>query len=456
MDGLWKRYTEIRYFCFLCKVFGTCPISFEKKEEKITVTFKARLYCILLGLLTLFSALYTFLVRLPESYKTVENLAKYSDACNIFFAAAAALTCILRSSTLKQRHIESFCIKIISVDGFLYEDDGSEYLGLATRLVLCVVAVTIYSVVLFGHLTWLMLPTMKFSFLLPICVMQFMSNVTILQYLFLNMALKMRFSRVNRYILQLFFLSTRDAEGELDIKISKLVNETPEKKDLQCDDQLFLRKTFSSLHSEAQIIVNGSRDVIHCCNQVMVTEEDAKKLKNLRKIYCLLVEIGKAVNAAYGVQNLVEVVSCFVSTVTYIYISVVVYLDLKPVWPGIPRSQVITMFSLWTGLMAGRLLATAYSSDMVVQETARTQRLVQKLMLLPMPARSGCPDELQLFGEQMARSQLRYSAAGLFTLDLSLLRSFTATVTTYVVILVQFGLSGASKQQNSSAVACRC
>ncbi|XP_047115977.1 putative gustatory receptor 28b [Schistocerca piceifrons] len=188
----------------------------------------------------------------------------------------------------------------------------------------------------------------------------------------------------------------------------------------------------------------------------MVTEEDASQLRNLRKVYCLLVEMGKAVNAAYGVQNLVEVVSCFVSTVTYIYISIVVYLDLKPVWPGIPRGQVIIMFSLWIGLMVGRLLTTAYSSDMVVQETSRTQRLVQKLLLLPLPARSGCQDELQLFGEQMARSRLRYSAAGFFTLDLSLLRSFTATVTTYVVILVQFGLSDASKQQNSSAAGCKC
>ncbi|XP_049961938.1 putative gustatory receptor 2a [Schistocerca serialis cubense] len=166
--------------------------------------------------------------------------------------------------------------------------------------------------------------------------------------------------------------------------------------------------------------------------------------------------MSKAVNAAYGIQNLVEVVSCFVSIVTYIYINVVVFLNLKVVWPEIPSSQVIIMFSMWTGLMVGRLLTTAYSSDMVVQETVRTQRLVQKLLLLPLPARSGCPDELQLFGEQMARSRLRYSAAGFFTLDLSLLRSFTATVTTYVVILVQFGLSGASKQQSGSAAECRC
>ncbi|XP_049828971.1 putative gustatory receptor 2a [Schistocerca gregaria] len=166
--------------------------------------------------------------------------------------------------------------------------------------------------------------------------------------------------------------------------------------------------------------------------------------------------MGKAVNAAYGLQNLVEVVSCFVSIVNYIYISVIAILDVKVVWPGITKVQVISLLSLWTGLMAGRLLATTYSSDMVVQETASTQRLVQKLLLLPLPARSGCQDELQLFREQMARSRLRYSAAGFFTLDLSLLRSFTATVTTYVVILVQFGLSDANKQQSSSAGACRC
>ncbi|XP_046998153.1 gustatory and pheromone receptor 32a-like [Schistocerca americana] len=92
------------------------------------------------------------------------------------------------------------------------------------------------------------------------------------------------------------------------------------------------------------------------------------------------------------------------------------------------------------------LPSLTYSSEMVVQEASRTQRLVTKLLMLPVPASSGCQEELLLFEEQLARSPLHYSAAGFLALDLSLLKSFVAAVTTYLVILVQFQIPDTNKE----------
>ncbi|XP_049961945.1 putative gustatory receptor 2a [Schistocerca serialis cubense] len=165
----------------------------------------------------------------------------------------------------------------------------------------------------------------------------------------------------------------------------------------------------------------------------------------------ILVEFGlpsltTSVNNAYGVPNLSEISSYFVCIVMNMYFFVIYLFDIDSTLQGPQKTHTLLSLSLWTGLMVLRLVILAYSSEMVVQEASRTQRLVTKLQMLPVPASSGCQEELLLFEEQLARSPLHYSAAGFFALDLSLLKSFVAAVTTYLVILVQFQIPDTNKE----------
>ncbi|XP_047115976.1 putative gustatory receptor 28a, partial [Schistocerca piceifrons] len=103
------------------------------------------------------------------------------------------------------------------------------------------------------------------------------------------------------------------------------------------------------------------------------------------------------------------------------------------------------LFNIWW------LCSITYSSEVVRREFGNTERLVKKLLLLPTPVDRSCSAELQLFAQQLAGRSVSYSAAGLFSLDLSMVRPAVATATTYLVVLVQFGLSDISKQSNNES-----
>ncbi|XP_049813751.1 gustatory and pheromone receptor 32a-like [Schistocerca nitens] len=171
--------------------------------------------------------------------------------------------------------------------------------------------------------------------------------------------------------------------------------------------------------------------------------DSSASVKNFRKIYCLLSDLTKIVNSAYGLYSLLEVTCSFVNIVALFYTITVLLLQLNGMSSTSLNNCVILL--QWTVMLVCRFFSIAYSSDVVVEEANRTQRLVTKLQLLPLSAGCRCQEELQLFGEQLVRSTIHYSAAGLFTLDLSLLKGIVAAVTTYLVILVQFKLSEKDK-----------
>ncbi|XP_049828972.1 gustatory receptor for sugar taste 43a-like [Schistocerca gregaria] len=169
-------------------------------------------------------------------------------------------------------------------------------------------------------------------------------------------------------------------------------------------------------------------------------------LEKLRRIHCLLCQISKTINEAYGVQNLVELTSCFVTTVFFTYYVFVIFLDAHTQWGAHDLYVDVHMTVAWIIPNAWRVCSLAYSSEMVVREASCTEQMVDKLMLLPVLGDYRRCKELQVFAKQLALGNVSYSAAGLVTMNLGMLKSFIATVATYMIILIQFALPNASGQ----------
>ncbi|XP_049861531.1 putative gustatory receptor 28b [Schistocerca gregaria] len=160
--------------------------------------------------------------------------------------------------------------------------------------------------------------------------------------------------------------------------------------------------------------------------------------------------MAKTVNTAFGVQNVAEVVCSFFNIVTNLYITLVHFLGDRALSCGESTGLVLLDCLPWSVLSVWRLVSIAQSSDAVVQEANRTEQLVNRLLLLLPSAgeHRGLHTSLQRFAHQLGSRGLTNSAAGLFTIDRSLLTSCVAAITTYLVILVQFGLPDASRQAN--------
>ncbi|XP_049786383.1 putative gustatory receptor 28b [Schistocerca cancellata] len=163
-------------------------------------------------------------------------------------------------------------------------------------------------------------------------------------------------------------------------------------------------------------------------------------------------DLAQTVNAAYSVQNLVEVTSSFLHIALIGYMMTADLLDIGPLFVNKSKGHILFASLPWTVLSLLRLVSIVLSSEVVVQEANRTGELVDKLQLLP-ALTDADRRSLREFAHQLSRRSLSYDAAGLFAIDQSLLTSCVAAITTYIVILVQFGLSNGSNRQE---IACNC
>jgi hypothetical protein len=73
---------------------------------------------------------------------------------------------------------------------------------------------------------------------------------------------------------------------------------------------------------------------------------------------------------------------------------------------------------------------------------SKTKDIAHKLqaLLLKDTVCSDVVEQLKLFCQQMSKDRILFTTAGLFNVDLSFLCTFLTSVTTYVVVLMQFML----------------
>ncbi|XP_049961939.1 putative gustatory receptor 28b [Schistocerca serialis cubense] len=166
--------------------------------------------------------------------------------------------------------------------------------------------------------------------------------------------------------------------------------------------------------------------------------DDGIPLADLKKVHDLLSDLAKTVNAAYSVQNLIEVTSSFVNIVINVYLVVAHFLRVGVIWSGESSGAILVRYLPWALMSVWRLVGIVYSSEVVVQEANHTEQLVGKLSLLSPLVGRVHHTALEKFSQQLRCSRLRYHAAGFFLMDRSLLTGCVSAITTYIVILVQF------------------
>ncbi|XP_049813755.1 uncharacterized protein LOC126260470 [Schistocerca nitens] len=434
---------ELRIFLFFCKIFGCAPVYINSENTRVIVSRKAKFYNLSVALVLLFYTLYDLKVRLTDKTKYSDRLSLFCDLCSLIFATSAALTFILCSCTLKQRDVDTFCLRLISMDTYMNHIKHTALLRLGSSHKRATASLSVYFTVATGYSFFLIEKSYYFLPVMRVLYIQALTNIITIQFLVFNLLARRGFGQVNKYLLQLFGMHTEDV---LTIKITEALCSYSVNKASQREKYLFV----SYIHLHTTSIKTDDETPFNEALQnyeILLTRKSFKLLRMLRKVYCLLHQTALSVNNAYGVQNLVEISSYFVGIVVNMHLLAVSVFDSGGSLREPLKTHKLLRLSLWTGLMVLRLMIIAYSSEMIVQEANRTQRLVTKLQMLPVPAGSGCQEELQLFEEQLARSPLHYSAAGFFTLDVSLLKSFVAAITTYLVILIQLEIPDTNKQQ---------
>lgn len=183
------------------------------------------------------------------------------------------------------------------------------------------------------------------------------------------------------------------------------------------------------LHSELSMPIN---------NQI---SEEVSRVNTLRQAYSDLYDITELINKIYGYRILLEIAYNFVSLVSYLYYALEVLTKDKNTGDRNGRDESSIMLQVtsslcWVTQNMVRVLAVSASCFAACDEARRTGSVVHKL-LLRQRLKGDTSAELQLFWSQLMSNKVEFTAAGFFTVNLSLVYSMVGAATTYIIILIQ-------------------
>ncbi|XP_034234766.1 putative gustatory receptor 28b [Thrips palmi] len=143
--------------------------------------------------------------------------------------------------------------------------------------------------------------------------------------------------------------------------------------------------------------------------------------------------------SAYGPQMLLVLLSTLLDYTTMLYILLArISVDVAGLLIG--TIHVLVMYLVLT------------SGNMVRQEAQRMGEILQR-GLVHRRLSERLVEELQDFSLQLVRLPTRLSACGLMYLDYSMIQGAVGTVTTYLVIMLQFPGSGSNRAKPNTTMA---
>ncbi|XP_011702907.1 PREDICTED: putative gustatory receptor 28b isoform X2 [Wasmannia auropunctata] len=155
-------------------------------------------------------------------------------------------------------------------------------------------------------------------------------------------------------------------------------------------------------------------------------------IQTLRHLHLEITRIGKQINRGYCLQLLLEMAVHFAVVTATVYCLYGVFSGQLHV---IVSNEKIVAMVLWAGTYSIKIVLVNYLATNVTNEAYKTGEIIQSFegSIIDNDLR----EEIHQFTQQIVLNSLHFTAFGFFSIDNSLTGKFFATVTTYVVILIQ-------------------
>ncbi|KAJ9599873.1 hypothetical protein L9F63_009820 [Diploptera punctata] len=172
----------------------------------------------------------------------------------------------------------------------------------------------------------------------------------------------------------------------------------------------------------------------------MVNSFDAYRLKLhfqlLRVAQEVLCDISSSINIIYGFQVLLLFVMLFTEPTCNLYY-VILHIATGSNLNKETSINVLVTAPLWVSFYFFIILFVTGLCNLTSNEAKRTGILLQRLQLIP-ELQTSTLNEVQHFLHQVSHRKIKFTAWDIFTIDLKLLGSIVGTITTLLVILIQF------------------
>ncbi|PNF32650.1 hypothetical protein B7P43_G15052 [Cryptotermes secundus] len=165
---------------------------------------------------------------------------------------------------------------------------------------------------------------------------------------------------------------------------------------------------------------------------------EACSFLKIRRIYGQIYEAVDYVNSIYGLPMLLEFVRNILAVIVNIFQITTIFRNRteQSIIYGLPSYVFTFLGACWVIVFISREAAVTFSCHMATSEARKIQDNVQ-IILLRQNIREETMEQLKLFSAQLTANMIRFTAFGFFTLSLSTLSTFIASVITYIVVLEQ-------------------
>lgn len=258
---------------------------------------------------------------------------------------------------------------------------------------------------------------------------------------FISVVLIMQFCHIMRCIQQRLILLGKEISLILDNKLSMILTSTLKPTSFETVNNFEL-SSVTSLISEADNPIDNSRNTYQSGPRNLLLHDKLYQLDKIitfRQIYNNIYDATQLINSVYGFLILLLFVRAAGGLVTNIYHLVSITLSDVTVREIENWNSPLHIGSLvaWILTFLSTIIVMTVTCQRVMLECKKIDDIIQKL-LLQQSLRYDMLQQLKLFSDQITKNQIEFSALCFFKVDMSLLFTILTSVTSYIIVLVQF------------------
>ncbi|GFG31883.1 hypothetical protein Cfor_10236 [Coptotermes formosanus] len=164
---------------------------------------------------------------------------------------------------------------------------------------------------------------------------------------------------------------------------------------------------------------------------------DTYTVLNLRRIYNHIYECTKIINSIFGFNILLDMCRILTSLTSALYSVVRLFNEPIEAVTNLHFSDFILSRIIWIFIFVGTTASLTVICGMTASRGKDIAHKVQTLLLQD-SQKSDVVEQLKLFSQQISNDRIVFTASGFFVMDLSVLCAFLTSVTTYIIVLIQF------------------
>jgi hypothetical protein len=424
---------ELKPLHYVAKTLGLAPFSFKlnsvTNKETIDIKFTSNIGGFIISAVIFFTLLNGFIfstVQREFSF-TIDPGDTLCNAISVPTNIISSLILVIMTSTVNRYKLEELVEKLTVIDEELcHLRGGCAYLKnkIKVQLYIPILALTI-SFMCYDTFVW------SKSFNTMFCIIKRFSHI-------ITLVAVMQFCKM----VQIIVGRLSGIHEALSLILPEKLSQVNTPYVHEAEERHVSKKVYSLtstiMHVASADVLGNSMSLQNMSSDLKaISLTEMQTILSLRRIYNHLYECVKIINFLFGIPILIDMSRTITGVTACLYSVVRLINEPTEAVTRLYFSEFIISRTMWITLLLGTIVSVTVLCEMAASRANSIRHKVQTL-LLQNPLRRDVLEQLKMFSQQMSKDRIEFTAAGFFIINLSLLCTFVASVTTYIIVLIQF------------------